>query len=130
MNDLIPENDGEDNQSLKGKQTVKYIKIHAQNFIYKAFKIISYSNIKFLYINHQVNTNFHYMIHGTRNFIGIEINQVFEKNKMNTVLRPQMRVGLVDNLLIGIVGGIPISKSYERLSSFIRIIYEPVHKHK
>lgn len=49
MNDLIPENDGEDDQSLKGKQTVKYIKIHAQNFIYQAFKIISYSNIKFLY---------------------------------------------------------------------------------
>lgn len=83
-----------------------------------------------VHINHHVNTNFHYMIPGTRNFIGIEINQVFEKNEVNTVLRPQMRVGLADNLLIGIVGGIPINKDYERLSSFIRIIYEPGHKHK
>lgn len=89
----------------------------------------SYKNNQ-IHINHHVNTNFHYMIPGTRNFIGIEINQIFEKNEMNTVLRPQMRVGLADNLLIGIVGGIPISKSYERLSSFIRIIYEPGHKHK
>lgn len=85
---------------------------------------------KHLHINHHVNTNFHYMIPGTRNFIGIEVNQVFEKNEVNTVLRPQIRVGLADNLLIGIVGGIPITKNNQRLSSFIRIIYEPGHKHK
>lgn len=83
-----------------------------------------------VHINHHINTNFHYMIPGTRNFIGIEINQVFEKNEVNTIIRPQMRVGLADNLLIGIVGGIPINKNHERLSSFIRIIYEPGHKHK
>jgi hypothetical protein len=89
----------------------------------------SFSN-NHLHISHQINTNFHYMIPGTRNFIGIEINKEFDKKDFNTVLRPQMRVGLADNLLIGIVGGIPINKNYERLSSFIRIIYEPGHKHK
>ncbi|MFN7013385.1 MAG: HAEPLYID family protein [Bacteroidia bacterium] len=83
-----------------------------------------------LHLSHHINTNIHYMIPGTRNFIGIEINKVIEDNEFKSVLRPQMRVGLADNLLIGIVGGIPINKNHERLSSFIRIIYEPGHKHK
>ena len=43
-------------------------------------------------------------------------------------MRPQMRVGIVDNLMIGIVGGIPVSRENERLSSFLRLIWEPKHK--
>ena len=40
-------------------------------------------------------------------------------------IRPQMRVEVTDQLLIGIVTGIPISKENERFSSFLRLIYEP-----
>jgi hypothetical protein len=40
---------------------------------------------------------------------------------------PQMRVDISDNLLIGIVTGIPISKENERFSTFLRLIYEPKH---
>jgi hypothetical protein len=39
-----------------------------------------------------------------------------------------MRVGIADNLLIGIVTGIPIKRENERLSTFLRLIYEPGHK--
>lgn len=78
----------------------------------------------------QFNANFHYMITGTRNFIGLEMNQTHEKNNFYTVLRPQMRVTLTNNLLVGIVTGIPLNKSKERFSSFIRLIYEPGHKGK
>lgn len=77
----------------------------------------------------QWNTNIHYMIPGTRNFIGMEFNKTFE-DRFNMVLRPQMRVGLADNLMVGIVSGIPIRRSNERLSSFVRLIYEPGHRHK
>lgn len=77
----------------------------------------------------QWNTSMHYMIPGTRNFLGIEFNKTFA-DQFNMVLRPQMRVGLADNLMVGIVSGIPIRRSNERLSSFIRLIYEPGHKHK
>ena len=45
-------------------------------------------------------------------------------------MRPQMRLGIADNLLIGIVAGIPVSRENERLSSFVRLIWEPKHKHK
>jgi len=77
----------------------------------------------------QWNTNVHYMITGTRNFIGIEINKEISSQHLHTVLRPQMRLSIADNLLIGIVTGIPISRQNERLSTFLRLIYEPPHHH-
>jgi hypothetical protein len=76
----------------------------------------------------QINTNFHYMINGTRNFIGIEFNKQLDHTDFDMTIRPQMRVGVTDNLLIGIVTGIPISRENERFSTFLRLIYEPKHK--
>ncbi|WP_372755922.1 HAEPLYID family protein [Mariniflexile sp.] len=74
-----------------------------------------------------INTNFHYMIPGTRNFIGIEFNKSIETNDFDMTIRPQMRLGIADNLLIGIVAGIPVSRENERFSSFTRLIWEPKH---
>jgi hypothetical protein len=76
----------------------------------------------------QINSNFHYMIPGTRNFVGIELNKSFEQGDFDMTLRPQMRVEITDNLLIGIVTGIPISRENHRFSSFLRLIYEPSQK--
>lgn len=78
--------------------------------------------------NWQINTNFHYMISGTRNFIGLEMNKNLTKGNFEMILRPQMRLGISDHLMIGIVTGIPLRKESERLSSFVRLIYEPPHK--
>jgi hypothetical protein len=77
----------------------------------------------------QVNTSLHYMIDGTRNFIGMEVNKDIEHGKLTATVRPQMRVGLADNLLVGIVTGIPVRKQNERISTFMRLIYEPRHRH-
>lgn len=79
--------------------------------------------------NWQINSNFHYMITGTRNFIGVEFNKEMTKSDFDMTIRPQMRVGLADNLLVGIVTGIPIRRENERFSSFVRLIYEPGHRH-
>lgn len=76
----------------------------------------------------QINTNLHYMIPGTRNFVGVEFNKELTKNDFDMIIRPQMRVGIADNLLVGIVTGIPISRENQRFSSFLRLIYEPPHK--
>ncbi len=78
-------------------------------------------------VNWQINTNFHYMIPGTRNFIGIEFNKDVFENRLEMTVRPQMRVSVADNLLVGIVTGIPVNREIERFSSFIRLIYEPRH---
>jgi hypothetical protein len=76
----------------------------------------------------QINSNFHYMISGTRNFIGVEFNKVAQNRDFDMTIRPQMRVGVADNLLVGIVTGIPISREAERFSTFLRLIYEPGHR--
>jgi hypothetical protein len=83
---------------------------------------------KEVFVNYNINTNFHYMISGTRNFIGIEFNKSTSKNGFDMTIRPQMRLGIADNLLVGIVPGIPISRANERISSFVRLIWEPGHR--
>ena len=75
----------------------------------------------------QINSNFHYMIPGTKNFIGIEFNKELHKRDFDMTMRPQMRVGITEKMLIGIVTGIPISRENERFSTFLRLIYEPGH---
>ena len=78
--------------------------------------------------SYDINTSFHYMISGTRNFIGIEFNKTTYNGDFDMTMRPQMRLGIADNLLIGIVAGIPVGRENERLSSFVRLIWEPGHK--
>jgi hypothetical protein len=85
---------------------------------------------KKLHTMFEINSNLHYMLPGTRNFIGLEVNKNLEPGNFDMVLRPQILVSLMDNLLIGLVTGIPVSKQNERLSSFVRLIYEPGHDHQ
>ena len=73
----------------------------------------------------EVNYNFHYMVTGTRNFIGLEVNQEIHEGRSFATLRPQMRLGLAENLMVGIVSSIPLSQPDSGLGSFVRIIYEP-----
>ena len=74
---------------------------------------------------YQWHSNFHYMITGTRNFIGIEVNKIYFENTLEVVLRPQMRLEISEHLMIGIVPGIPLNRSSQRFSTFFRLIYEP-----
>ncbi len=77
---------------------------------------------------YDINTSFHYMISGTRNFLGVEFNKTVQHQDFDMTIRPQMRVGIADNLMVGIVAGIPVSRENERFSSFVRLIWEPAHK--
>jgi len=79
-------------------------------------------------VGYEVNYNLHYMVTGTRNFIGLELNQEIHNGKSIATLRPQMRVGLAENLMIGIVSAIPIGQTDAGLGSFVRLIYEPGFK--
>lgn len=72
-----------------------------------------------------VNTSVHYMITGTRNFVGVEFNKQFSTGDFDMTIRPQLRVAIADNLLVGIVAGVPVSREKERFSSFLRLIWEP-----
>lgn len=81
-----------------------------------------------LHTSFDINTSFHYMISGTRNFIGFEFNKTISRGDFDMTIRPQMRLGVADNLMIGIVAGVPVSRENERFSSFVRLIWEPKHK--
>lgn len=74
---------------------------------------------------YDINTSLHYMISGTRNFIGVEINKTILDQQFDVVVRPQMRVGITHNLLIGILGGVPLNRDNQRFSMFARLIWEP-----
>ncbi|HMO38274.1 MAG TPA: HAEPLYID family protein [Saprospiraceae bacterium] len=79
---------------------------------------------------YEINTNIHYMIPDSRNFIGVEFNKIFDGKDFSMVIRPQMRVTLSESTMIGIVPGIPVSRTNERLSAFVRLIYEPPHRRR
>jgi hypothetical protein len=86
-------------------------------------------NSKHWHNRFDINTNLHYMIPGTRNFIGVEFNKELSGHDFDMTVRPQLRVSVADNLLIGIVAGIPVKRENERFSSFMRLIWEPGNKH-
>lgn len=80
-----------------------------------------------LYASMQYNTSIHYMIPGTRNFVGLEINTEQFSNDWDVRFRPQMRVALNEQLMLGIVVAMPVTRERERLGAFVRIIWEPKH---
>lgn len=80
-----------------------------------------------LSLAYEANTSVHYMIPGSRNFIGMEWNKQFSGDGLYSTLRPQMRLMISESLMAGIVTGIPIRSIGERLSAFLRLIYEPGH---
>jgi len=100
------------------------------SLLYTGPKMEQYFSTNKVHTTYDVNTSFHYMIMGTRNFIGLEFNKTFSDEDFDLTIRPQMRLGIADNLLIGIVAGIPVSRENQRLSSFARLIWEPGHHPK
>lgn len=79
---------------------------------------------------YQINTSFHYMITGTRNFVGVEFNKEVYKKDFDMIIRPQFRLEISQYFMMGIVAGVPINRENERFSAFMRLIYEPPHKSK
>lgn len=77
---------------------------------------------------YDVNSSVHYMVGQSRNFVGLEVNKTWASADFDMTLRPQMRLQINDQLLIGIVTGVPVKRERERLSMFLRFIYEPRHK--
>jgi hypothetical protein len=98
------------------------------SLIYTGPRLLQHFNSEKWHSSYEIHSNVHYMIPGTRNFIGLEANTSIHQQQFSTTLRPQMRVGIADNFLVGIVAGIPIDRENERLSSFVRLIWEPGHK--
>ncbi|WKN31849.1 phosphoribosylformylglycinamidine synthase [Porifericola rhodea] len=98
------------------------------SLIYTGPQITDHFHEDKMLFSYDLNTSVHYMISHSRNFIGIEFNKTFREHDFDMTIRPQMRLAIMDNLMIGIVGGIPIFRENERMSSFVRLIWEPGHR--
>ncbi|MFN6945076.1 MAG: HAEPLYID family protein [Cytophagaceae bacterium] len=72
----------------------------------------------------QINTNFHYMIPGTRSFMGVEFNKEIEDNSFAMTIRPQVILNLSDSFSLGFAAGIPVNRDTQRMSTFARLIYD------
>lgn len=99
------------------------------SLVYTGPRFFSHFGEKDIHTSYEVNTSFHYMIPHSRNFVGVEFNkEIQESGNFDMVIRPQMRLVIHESLMVGVVTGIPTYKQQERLSSFVRLIYEPGNK--
>ena len=98
------------------------------SLIYTGPRVEQIYEAREVHLSYEMNTSFHYMITGTRNFMGVELNKSFREDDFDLTIRPQMRLGITDNLLVGIVAGIPVHRENQRISSFARLIWEPGHR--
>ncbi len=98
------------------------------SLVYTGPRIEQHYQSNTLHTLYDINSSFHYMIPGTRNFIGVEFNKTIDREDFDMTIRPQMRLGISDGLLVGIVVGVPVSRENERFSSFLRLIWEPKHR--
>lgn len=73
---------------------------------------------------YELNLALHYVIPRYKAFLGVELYQYQNGPQREQTIRPQIRLALKSNVLIGLVSNIPLRGS-EGASSFIRLIYEP-----
>lgn len=99
------------------------------SLIYTGPRITTHFDQRPADLAYEINSNIHYMIPNSRNFVGVEVNKLLSEDGLDMVIRPQMRVVLSEELMLGIVPGISVGRSQERLSAFARLIYEPKEKH-
>jgi hypothetical protein len=95
---------------------------HTVLYTYPLFERNLYENST--EVNWEVNTSFLYTIPQTKHFVGVELNQEFTDGEYKITARPQVKAKVNENLAVGLVAGIPLSKSHEGFSTFIRLIHE------
>ena len=71
-----------------------------------------------------INTSVHYALPHSRHMVGMEINEEFSHGKVESTLRPQVKLKLNNALALGVVSGFPVHSRQESFSSFFRVIYE------
>lgn len=72
-----------------------------------------------------INASLMYVIPNTKNFVGLENNMDIDKDGLHYYLRPQVKVAIKHNLMIGFVAGIPITNESSKGDIMTRIIWEP-----
>jgi hypothetical protein len=75
-----------------------------------------------------VNTNLHYVLPGTKNFVGVELNGERLHHRNHLMIHPQLKMVVSKTHALGIAIGVPASNSNKKMDFMIRWIYEPAKK--
>lgn len=75
-----------------------------------------------------INASIHYMLPGTKNFIGMEVNDEWRDARNMIMLRPQLKMTISSTSAIGVALGIPANDSQLYHDFLIRWVYEPARK--
>lgn len=75
-----------------------------------------------------INVNLHYIIPGTKNFVGVEVNSEANKQELHLMIRPQTKIVLSKSLALGVVVGFPAIGTTQAMDFMMRWIYEPARK--
>lgn len=72
----------------------------------------------------QTNVSVHYQLPHSSHLLGVELNNEWGTDRMETVVRPQLKVRLHAGFALGVATGIPVNYKNEGLSFMARLIYE------
>lgn len=72
----------------------------------------------------QTNISVHYQLPHTGHLLGVEVNHEWNRESVETVIRPQLKLKLNTGFALGVATGIPLECRNEGLSFIARLIYE------
>lgn len=72
----------------------------------------------------QTNLSVHYQLPRSGHLLGVEVNQEWNENYIETMIRPQLKLKLNAGFALGVATGIPVDYRSEGLSFLARLIYE------
>lgn len=75
-----------------------------------------------------LNTGVHYVLSGTKNFIGVEVNQEVVDQRVETMVRPQLKLMLSKRSSLGLAVGLRVGENERDMDFLFRWIYEPRKK--
>lgn len=75
-----------------------------------------------------LNTGVHYILPGTKNFIGVEVNQEVFDQRVETMVRPQLKLTLSKRSYLGLAVGLRVGENERDMDFLFRWIYEPGKK--
>jgi hypothetical protein len=71
-----------------------------------------------------LNTSVHYMLPGTKNFVGVELDEALDGHEVEIMVRPQLKMVLSSASALGLAVGIPGGHSDRNLDFLLRWVYE------
>jgi hypothetical protein len=71
-----------------------------------------------------INSDIHFVLPGTKNFVGIEFNKEIEASHFKMIVRPQLKMALTSTSALGIALGIPTGSNERKFDVLVRWIYE------